>query len=64
MLWISLAMATLVTLFILLCLAVCFDIGPFYNNKNKASRKAKANKKVTLNELETLLENALLKKRL
>lgn len=35
-LWISLAMATLITLFVLLCMAVCCDKGPFY--KNRASR--------------------------
>lgn len=63
MLWISLAMATLVTLTILLCLAVCYDMGPFYNKK-KATRRVSTEKKITLNELETLLQNALHKKRL
>lgn len=63
--WISLGMATVATLFILLCLAVCCDCGPFHSSKaSRRSAKTESNvqEQTTLKELETLLENALLRK--
>ena len=59
---IAIGMGTILAIFTLLILAVCFNIGPFNTNGAKQSKAVIAPAKLSLDELEVLLTKALMKK--